>query len=140
MADLTNPRKLSTLLDFSGAFTVGEGRYQVEVLAVDDQRRTCRKEWEINVVRHRAAVVASPTILRANTVAPADFVPWDGRLTAAGDGVRVMVLLDVVNPRRGHAACLGPAVTVGLVVLTASGGALQIGAPGRVQSGRRALT
>jgi len=79
---------------------VGEGRYQVEVLAVDDQRRTWRKEWEIHVVRHRA-VVASPTILRANTVAPADFVPWDGRLKAAGDGVRVTVLLDVapINPR-----------------------------------------
>ncbi len=100
MADFTNPRKLSTLLEFSGAFTAGEGRYRVEVLAVDDQRRACRKEWEVNFVRHRA-VAASPAILTANTVAPADFVPWDGRLATGGEGVRLTVLLDVapINPR-----------------------------------------
>jgi TonB family protein len=74
MADFTNPRQLSTLLEFSGPFTVGEGRYRVEVLAVDDPRRSCRKEWEINVVSHHAAA-ASPAILRPNAVAPADFVP-----------------------------------------------------------------
>ncbi|HXJ95375.1 MAG TPA: hypothetical protein VMT20_21240 [Terriglobia bacterium] len=95
-----DPRKLSTNIEFSGAFTVGEGRYRVEVLAVDDQRRTCRKEWEINVVRHRA-VAASPAVLTADTVAPADFAPWDGRLQTAAEGVRLTVLLDVapVNPR-----------------------------------------
>jgi hypothetical protein len=100
MADVTNPRKLSTFLEFSGAFTVGEGRYRVEVLALDDQRRTCRKEWAIHVVPHRA-VAASPAILEANTVAPADFVPWDGRLKVAGESVRVTVLLDAapINPR-----------------------------------------
>jgi hypothetical protein len=103
MANFANPRKLSTLLEASGAFAVGEGHYRVEVLAVDDRRRTCRKEWQINVVR-RHAVGNSPAILKVNTVAPADFVPWDGRSKAAGESVRVTVLLDVapINPREAR--------------------------------------
>ena len=100
MAAGADPRKLNTDLEFSGAFTVGEGRYRVEVLAVDDRHRTCRKEWGANFVR-RHAVAASPAILEANAVAPADFVPWDGRLRTAGESVRLTVLLDVapINPR-----------------------------------------
>ena len=95
-----DPRKLNTNLELSGAFTVGEGRYRVEVLAVDDRERTCRKEWQINFVRHHA-VAASPAILKANTVAPADFVPWNGGLQTATRSVRLTVLLDVapINAR-----------------------------------------
>jgi hypothetical protein len=100
MAARTNLRKLNTNLELSGAFTLGEGRYVVEVLATDDRERTCRKQWRINVVR-RHAVAASTAIMKANTVAPADLVPWDGRLQGAAESVRLTVLLDVapINPR-----------------------------------------
>jgi hypothetical protein len=100
MAARTNLRKLNTNLELSGAFALGEGRYIVEVLATDDRERTCRKQWRINVVR-RHAVAASTAIMKANTVAPADLVPWDGRLQTAAESVRLTVLLDVapINPR-----------------------------------------
>jgi hypothetical protein len=100
MAARTNPRKLNTNLELSGAFTLGEGRYRVEVLVVDDRERSCRKQWEISVVR-KHAVAASAAILKAGTVAPAALVPWDGRLQTAPENVRLTVLLDVapVNPR-----------------------------------------
>ena len=100
MAARTNPRKMNSNIELSGAFTLGEGRYVIEVLAVDDRERACRKQWEVNVVRRRA-VAASTAIMKANAVAPADFVPWDGRLQTADESVRLTVLLDVapINPR-----------------------------------------
>lgn len=103
METRTDPRKLNNNLELSGVFTLGEGRYRAEVLAVDDRERSCRKEWEINVVP-RHAVAASTAIMKAETVAPADFVPWDGRLRTAAESIRLTVLLDVapVNPRAAN--------------------------------------
>lgn len=100
MAARTNPQKLNNKLELSGAFTLGEGKYLVEVLAVDDRERTCRKRWEINVVR-KHAVAASAAVVKASTVAPAALVPWDGRLQTSDKDVRLTVLLDVapVDPR-----------------------------------------
>jgi hypothetical protein len=94
MAAGTNPRKLNNDVEVSGAFSLGEGRYSVEVLAIDDRRRTCRKQWKISVARHHA-VAATAAIVKPNTVAPADLVPWDGSLQTAAGNVRLTVLLDV---------------------------------------------
>ena len=88
-----------TQIECSGGFSVGDGRYEVAVLTVDDLGRSYQKRWSISAVRSRAQQEV-PEAIPAHTVRPMQFRPWDGKLQPVGTGVRLTVLLDVapLNP------------------------------------------
>ena len=90
----TNIDKLKQKVDFSGAFSAGEGRYLVEVLIVDKGTyRMSRTRWTVNVARkHKERQV--PLNVSEHTVIPTTFLPWNGQLKPNGQGLRVTVLLD----------------------------------------------
>lgn len=93
----TDTRKLNQDIELSGEFSLGDGRYLVELVTIDDRERACLKTWKVDAVRRRGV---QPTIILAhNAVEPTEFVPWDGKLEA--NGLRLTVLLDVapINPR-----------------------------------------
>jgi hypothetical protein len=73
----------------SGGFSVGEGRYRVEVLLVDRRHRTCRRAWWIKVSHHRQKAV--PVVLAAHQVSSLHIPPWRG--PQAEGGLRLAVLL-----------------------------------------------
>jgi hypothetical protein len=88
-----------TEIECSGGFSVGEGRYQVAVLTVDELGRSYQKRWSISAVRSRAQQEV-PEAVPAHTVRPIQLPPWDGKLEPDGTGIRLTVLLDVapINP------------------------------------------
>src|SRR5262249_40845137 len=58
-----------------GAFIVGEGAYSVDLLAVDEERRSCRGSWQIQARRsgtERSLTIPTPpgTVADANTSDP----------------------------------------------------------------------
>ncbi|HXH50807.1 MAG TPA: hypothetical protein VNM47_15800 [Terriglobia bacterium] len=73
----------------SGGFSVGEGRYRVEVLMADPLHRTCRRAWWIKVTHRRQKSV--PVVLAARQVASLHIPPWRG--PQANGGLRLAVLL-----------------------------------------------
>jgi hypothetical protein len=73
----------------SGGFSVGEGRYRVEVLLADRRHRTCRRAWRMNVSHHRQKAV--PVVLAAHQVSSLHIPPWRG--PEAQGGLRLAVLL-----------------------------------------------
>ena len=103
----TNLRKLKATAEASGAFSVGEGHYRVEVLVVDNTTgRACKKRWKVKAARsHEQRAV--PVAMKAHTVAPMAFHPWDGKLDASGTGLRLTVLLDA-TPMNTRALKLRP--------------------------------
>ena len=94
-------RQLKQDIEMSGGFAVGEGRYQVEVLVLDQETaRVSSKRWRTSVVRNsvrRAAQIAVPP----GTVLPLAARPWPIRMDTSGKGLRITVLLDAapLNPR-----------------------------------------
>lgn len=86
-------------LEMSGAFALGEGRYQAEVLVADNQERTFRKHWSLDVTpKGRERDV--PLILPPHAVTPTMYVPWKENPAAKGSGLRLTILLHAVpmNP------------------------------------------
>jgi hypothetical protein len=73
----------------SGGFSVGEGRYYVEVLLADPLLRACRRAWWIKVSHHQQKAV--PVILAASQVSSLHIPPWRG--PQAKGGLRLAVLL-----------------------------------------------
>jgi hypothetical protein len=99
MAAEIDPRKLNQEVEISGAFSVGEGRYRVEVLVADSRARSCRKAWTISVAARRG-LEPGEGILQPGAVAPADFVPWEAGAKSGQGSLRLTVLLDAapINP------------------------------------------
>jgi len=87
-----------TRFDVSGSFSVGEGRYRVDVLVVDERNRSRRGGWNIHVTPRQQAKV--PVVLAAHTVSPVEIPKWAGPTTGGARGLRLTVLLDAapVNP------------------------------------------
>ena len=81
----------------SGGFSVGEGRYHVEVLLADSHNRIFRRAWWIKVSHHSQKAV--PVVLEARQVSPLSIPPWHG--PQAKGGLRLAVLLSAgsYNPR-----------------------------------------
>jgi hypothetical protein len=81
----------------AGEFAVGEGRYTVELLLVDEKGRGFYDQWRLKTGSHTAA---SP--LKPLTVSPLLPDSWDGKLDPKG--VRLTALLDATesspNPAR----------------------------------------
>jgi hypothetical protein len=85
----------------SGGFAVGEGKYQVEVLVVDQETgRKSRKSWRALVAR-RNGHVAAQLAVPPGSVIPLGVRPWPIKMDSSGKGLRVTVLLDAapLNPR-----------------------------------------
>ncbi len=79
----------SVLFRVSGGFSVGEGRYRVEVALADSQDRICRRSWRIKVPHHWQKAV--PVVLAAHQVSPLSIPPWRG--PQPKDGLRLAILL-----------------------------------------------
>jgi hypothetical protein len=101
---LPEPNKdneLKQVVEMSGGFAVGEGRYQVEVLVADQRtRRTSRKRWSTHVAR-RANQGATLVSVPPGTVIPMGDRPLPIKMDTSGKGLRLTVLLDAapLNPR-----------------------------------------
>lgn len=91
--------KLKNEIAFSGAVGVGEGRYTVELLVVDDQHRSCRKRWRVhakpNHSQHDVRLAIEPL-----TVEALDRRAWQVLSPAKRGGLRLTILLDAapMNP------------------------------------------
>jgi hypothetical protein len=89
-----NLEKLKREIGASGAFTIGEGRYRVEIVLVDDRGRVIQRSWKIQASLRRGEKTVK-VAAESSTVAPLVDRLWDGKLDTSGSGVRVTVLLNV---------------------------------------------
>jgi len=99
MLATTNLKSLKQEVGMSGAFSLGEGDYSVEVLAMDDRSRSCRKRWKMHVAAthsERRAHLAIPPL----TVEPFDRTSWDIPPSQKTSALRLTILLDAapINP------------------------------------------
>lgn len=95
-----DPRRLHLDIGMSGAFALGEGDYSVEILAMDDQGRTCRKRWTMHVAAARSER-GLPMALDPLTAESLDTRVWDLEPTQKSTGVRITILVDAapMDPR-----------------------------------------
>jgi hypothetical protein len=95
----TEIKNLKQEIGMSGAFSLGEGDYFVEVLVTDDRNRSCYKHWKMRVAadhsRRRVHLAVEPF-----TVQSFDRSSWDIHPVEKGAGIRLTVLLDAapINP------------------------------------------
>ncbi|MGA8183581.1 MAG: hypothetical protein WB819_08050 [Terriglobia bacterium] len=99
----------------SGGFSVGEGRYRVEVLLTDRRHRTCRRAWWIKVSHHRQKAV--PVVLAAHQVSPLRIPRWSGPSPKGGLRLAVLLSAGFFNPR---AARLGAGYQMMLLQILSS--------------------
>jgi hypothetical protein len=85
----------------SGALNIGEGRYSVEFLLLNQEGRSCYKRWNLKTGTYSDKAV--PLALSPGSVEPLVPDSWDGKLDA--NGVRLSVLLDAA-PIHQYAAQL----------------------------------
>jgi hypothetical protein len=79
-----------------GRFSVGEGKYSVELLALSAEGRSCYQQWKIQTKKYPDASV--PPAMAPRSVAPMRPIDWDGKLDP--NGVRLSVLLDAAPLNR----------------------------------------
>jgi hypothetical protein len=87
----------------SGRFTIGQGRYAVELVLLSEDGHSCERHWKLQTGKYPdgSAPAALPP-LAVESVRP---VGWDGGLRA--NGIRLSVLLDAA-PQNPFAARLHP--------------------------------
>jgi hypothetical protein len=88
-----NVHHVSTEIDFSGGFGVGEGRYTAEVILCDKSNRVLKKHWRIVAFRSRAEQATAVSV-KPGSVTPLFVHRWNGRLRSPKQGLRLTVLLD----------------------------------------------
>jgi hypothetical protein len=98
-----------------GGFSVGEGRYHVEVLLSDPRNRTCRRAWWIKVPHHSQKAV--PVELAAHQVSPLRIPDWSGPRQKGGLRLAVLLSAGSFNPR---AARLGAGYQMMLLQILSS--------------------
>jgi hypothetical protein len=99
----------------SGGFSVGEGRYHVEVLLTDRHHRTCRRAWWIKVSPHSQKAV--PVVLAAHQVSSLRIPRWNGPRQKGGLRLAVLLSAGSFNPR---AARLGAGYQMMLLQILSS--------------------
>jgi hypothetical protein len=82
----------SAEFDVSGAFSVGEGRYEVQVIVADQNGRTYQRKWKVRLAHSRQTKL--PVVLAPHTAAPVEIPKWDGPQAAGLHGPRLTVLLE----------------------------------------------
>ena len=98
-----------------GGFSVGEGRYHVEVLLADSRKRTCQRAWWIKI-SHRSQK-AVPVVLAAHQVSSLRIPTWHGPQPKGGLRLAVLLSAGSFNPR---AARLGAAYQMMLLQILSS--------------------
>lgn len=76
-----------------GDFSLGEGRYVVELLLVDAKDRTFYDRWKLDTGKHNSEGLPSPAKPLTVTPSPVEF--WDGKLDP--HGVRLTMFLDATD-------------------------------------------
>jgi hypothetical protein len=88
-------KELKQDFEMSGAFAIGEGQYQMEVLVADEGTgRTSRKRWSERVSRHIGQRAAQDSV-PPGTVFSMGVRPWPIKMDTSGNGLKVTILLDV---------------------------------------------
>jgi len=82
----------SAEFDVSGTFSIGEGRYEVQVIVADQNGRTHQRKWKVRLAHSRQTKL--PVVLAPHTAAPVEIPKWDGPQAAGLHGPRLTVLLD----------------------------------------------
>jgi hypothetical protein len=85
-----------TDIRLGSAFNLGEGRYSVELLFMNQHGGSCYKKWNLRVEGHSGKAV--PQAMSPKSVLPIVTDSWDGQLSS--DGVRLTVLLDAGSVRQ----------------------------------------
>jgi hypothetical protein len=100
LAKTTDIRKVNAEISASGVIALGEGKYVVELVLMDNNERALRKRWKATAVRKRdekkVQITAQPFTA---TAVSARF--WSGGTAPSGSGIRLTILLDAapMNPR-----------------------------------------
>jgi hypothetical protein len=96
----TDIRKVNAEISASGVIALGEGKYVVELVLMDNNERVLRKRWKATAVRKRdEKKVQVTTQPFTATAVSARF--WSGKPASPGSGIRLTILLDAapMNPR-----------------------------------------
>lgn len=90
-------------VSMSGAFALGPGQYLLELVLIDEQGHTCRKQLTLKLADDTVAIHLRVALPRGSAV-PLVEARWDGAL--ASKGLRVTVMLHAYSPNGAklHAA------------------------------------
>jgi hypothetical protein len=92
--DLLKVDKIGANMGATGGYLLGEGRYSVKWLLLDDLGRACRKNWQIEADRKGRLVAMPPNTVSALSLSgPAQAQPYTG----SGMPMRLTVLLDATT-------------------------------------------
>jgi hypothetical protein len=99
----TNIRKVQSNFELSGGFALGEGEYSVDLLVVSSTERFVQSHWKLKAARGRGEEQV-PLTMRPHAAEQLSSRPWEGKLAAQGEGVRVTMLLDAAprDPNSAH--------------------------------------
>ncbi len=100
IAGTTDVRKVNAEISASGVVALGEGKYKVELLLMDDREHIVRKKWKATAARKHDEKRVQVTTLPF-TATPVSTRHWPGKFASGGNGLRLTILLDAapVNPR-----------------------------------------
>jgi hypothetical protein len=100
LAKTTDVRKVNAEISASGAIALGEGKYTVELLLIDDRERVTRKKWKATASRKSDEKTVQVTT-QPYTATSIHSRPWPDQNTHSSNGTRLTILLDAapVNPR-----------------------------------------
>jgi len=83
----------------SGAFALGEGRYLVELLLQDDQKRSYRNRWRLHATIRRSER-GVPLAVKPLTVESMELASWQTSSSERGGKLRLTILLDAAPLNR----------------------------------------
>jgi hypothetical protein len=86
-------RRVTTYIELSGVFALGEGKYSVAVIVADNRGRSVQKEWSIRARRSRAEQSVQVT-MPPTTVTAMSPKPWKGERGDAPLVSRLTIVLD----------------------------------------------
>ena len=105
--DIPQPRYSISLhnltVQMSGGFSLGPGKYLLEVVLFDQHGHSCREQRKLKTGEDKVSKIA-PLALGPGVVAPPFKARWDGAL--ANSGLRVTVLLHAYSPGRPRISAL----------------------------------
>ncbi len=97
LASKVNLKKVSSSVEMSGGFVLGEGRYTVDLLLVDSRSRIYKTHWTVKA-KASGHEKGSPLAVAANTAAAFPAYSWDGKpCVNQRSGSRLTILLDAAS-------------------------------------------
>lgn len=95
----TGSGSLTFMVNLGGSFDVGQGRYQIDLLLMDERGRSFFKRWHLQTVQNGRHAIRS--VLGPLQVARLARETWNGRLDRKG--LRLTVLFDATAPQAWEA-------------------------------------